>query len=95
MAIGKTLFFIIAIFVSLFGLVTIITVQFRLLKQIKKWNPIKAYIGIFPFFFFLFLKFDKQVKIVCRNYPMYISSLKSGLVLTLAGVVSLFLTAYL
>lgn len=92
---GETIFFVLAIFVSLFGLVTIITVQFRLLKQIKRWNPIKAYIGIFPFFFFLFLKFDNQVKIICRNYPMYISSLKSGLVLTLTGVVSLFLTAYL
>ena len=88
----KIIFVSIAMVLSLAGLITMTIGQLYLLNKIRKWNAMKAYIGIFPFFFFLFLKFDNQVKIICRNYPMHMSYLKSGFVLTLTGVFSLFLT---
>jgi hypothetical protein len=91
----KIIFFSIAIIFLLFGLITMFTGQLYLLNRISKWNAMKAYIGIFPFFLFLFLKFDNQVKIICRNYPVYMSYLKSGFVITLTGAISLLLTVYL
>jgi hypothetical protein len=91
----KIIFFSIAIVFLLIGLITMITGQLYLLSKISKWNAMKAYISISPFFLLLFLKFDNQDKIICRNYPMYMSYLKSGLVITLTGAVSLLLTAYL
>ena len=72
-----------------------LTGQLYLLKKIRRWNVIKASMGIFPFFLLLFLKFDNQVKIICRNYPAYMSCLKGGMLITLTGAVSLFLTVYL
>ena len=72
-----------------------ITGQLYLLNKISKWNVIKACIGAFPFFLLLFLKFDNQVKIICRNYPLYMTYVKSGLLITIIGAVSLFLTVYL
>jgi hypothetical protein len=91
----KIFFLLIATVLLLFGLITMFTGQFYLLNKISKWNVIKAYIGIFPFFLFLFLKFDNQVKIICRNYPVYMSYLKGGLVITLTGAISLLLTVFL
>ena len=91
----KMTFSAIAVILLLTGLITMIIGQLYLLKKIHKWNVMKACMGIFPIFLFLFLKFDDQVKIICKNYPMYMSYLKSGLVITITGAVSLFLTVYL
>jgi hypothetical protein len=91
----KIIFFSIALIMSLFGLITMVTGQLYPMNKIRKWNPMEAYISLLPFFFFLFLKFDNQVKIICINYPMHTSYLKNGFVITLTGVVSLLLTVYI
>lgn len=91
----KMIFISVATFSLVLGLFTMITGQICLLSKIIKWNAVKAYIGIFPFFLFLFLKFDNQVKIISKRHPVYISYLKNGLIITLTGAVSLFLAVYL
>lgn len=79
----------------LIGLVITVTVQFYLLKKIGRWNPIKAYISTIPFFLLLFMKFDNQVKIICRNYPNHLIYFKVGLLITFLGFTFFLINEYL
>jgi hypothetical protein len=83
-----------AVFV-LTGLVITFTVQFYLLKKIGRWNSIKAYLGTIPFFLLLFIKFDNQVKIICRNYPNHLIYFKIGLLITSLGFTFFLINEYL
>ncbi len=79
----------------LIGLVITVTFQFYLLKKIGRWNAIKACLGIIPFFLLLFIKFDNQVKIICRNYPNHLIYFKIGLLITFLGFTFFLINEYL
>jgi len=90
----KIVFISFAIILLLSGLLTMFAGQYYLLRKIKKWNLMKAYLCILPFLLFLFLRFDNQVKIICRNYPKHRVYFQSGLLITFLGIIVFFTSEY-
>jgi len=77
------------------GLAVTFAGQYHLLKNIRRWNGIKAYVSVIPFFLLLFMKFDNQVKIICRNLPNQRIYFERGLVMACLGGALFLLTEYI
>ena len=95
MNIVEVVFPVLGIFLLLCGISIMIAHQFRLMKIISKWNAVKAYTSFVPFILLYFLKFDNQVKIICRDYQNSVLLFKSGLTTALIGIAVVSWTKYL
>jgi hypothetical protein len=79
----------------LIGLIVTFKGQLYLLKKIRRWNPIKAFVSLMPPFLLLYLKFDTQVRIICKRFPAHTTYFKTGLLIIFLGTTFLLITEYL
>jgi hypothetical protein len=91
----KTIIFASGGILFIIGLAVTFAGQYHLLKNISRWNGMKACVGVIPFFLLLFMKFDNQVKIICRNLPNQRIYFERGLVMACLGVALFLLTGYI
>jgi hypothetical protein len=77
------------------GLIATFTGQLFLIYKIKEWNVIKACISIIPLLLLVYIKFDNQVQIICRNFPKHTVYFKKGLLTTSIGIGILLLAKYI
>jgi uncharacterized membrane protein SirB2 len=95
MNIIEAIFPMFGIFLLLFGIIIMTANQFRLMKNISKWSVVKAYCSFIPFILLYFLKFDNQVKIICRDYQKTVRLFETGLTISIIAITTLSLTKYL
>lgn len=91
----KTITFVFGGIFFITGLAVTFAGQYHLLKNISRWNGMKACLSVIPFFLILFMKFDNQVKIICRNLPNQRVYFERGLVMVCLGGALFLLTGYI
>jgi hypothetical protein len=77
------------------GLIMTLKAQRHLIRGIRKWSGGKALVGILPLNLLLLLKFDRQVRIICRNYPVQRLRFQRGLFFMMLGLLAVLINVYM
>lgn len=86
MNVSQVIFSTLGALFLIMGLIATFAGQWYLIHKIKEWNFIKAYISIIPLLLLVYITFDSQVKIICRNFPKHTVYFKKGLLTTSIGI---------